>query len=127
MTIMNVFVFGNPDLEFDALPLRLLPRLREIFPTCEFACLDPNEDWDVPDHMVIIDTVINISEPKIFFDLSAFVSAPRISCHDFDAYANLLLLKKLGKLDQTTILGLPPTFAESDALTWTVQELKGIL
>jgi hypothetical protein len=109
---MTVYVFGNPDLAMDALPLRLIPALQREFPTFSFVTLDPNEDWDVPSHMLILDTVVGISAVTVFTDLSAFVQAPRLTCHDFDAYANLLLMKKLGKIDGVTIVGVPAGASE---------------
>ncbi len=120
---MQVFVFGNPDLPADSLPLRLVPSLAAAFPQIEFATLDPNEDWDVPSHMHIIDTVAGLSEPAVFTDLGAFVAAPRLTCHDFDAYANLLLLKKLGKLTAVTIYGLPPEYDQNHAFVWLRERL----
>ncbi len=108
----SVFIFGNPDLPEDSLPLRLLPALRAAFPDVAFEVLDPNEEWEVPRHVVIIDTVVNLAEVAVFHDLSAFIAAPRVTCHDFDAYANLLLLKKLGKIEEVTIIGVPPTATE---------------
>lgn len=110
---MRVFVFGNQDLAMDSLPLRLIPALQKEFPDVSFVTLDPNEDWDVPAHMIIIDTVVGITEVTIFHDLSIFTKAPRVSCHDFDAYANLLLLKKLGKIEGVTIVGVPAGANES--------------
>jgi hypothetical protein len=104
---MTIFVFGNPDLEMDALPVRLIPALQKEFSDIAFVTLDPNEDWDVPKHMVIIDTVVGIETVMVFHDLSVFSKAPRMTCHDFDAYANLLLLKKIGKITGVTIIGVP--------------------
>ena len=112
----RVFVFGNPDIAMDALPLKILPALRTQFPTLTFETLDPNEEWDVSKHMLIIDTIVNTKTPTIVRDLDAFMAAPRMSCHDFDAYANLMLMKKLGKIQNVTILGLPPTLATQEAL-----------
>ncbi|MBP9749733.1 MAG: hypothetical protein KBD21_03305 [Candidatus Pacebacteria bacterium] len=113
----HVFIFGNPDLVMDSLPVRLLPRLRETFPDISFETLDPNEEWDVPAHMLIIDTVVNISELTVFRDLGVFMAAPRMTCHDFDAYANLMLMKKLGKVTDATIIGLPPDMHEDGAFS----------
>lgn len=124
---MRVFVFGNPDIEIDSLPVRLLPRLKEQFPEWEFVMLDPNEDWNVPKHMVIVDTVVNIDEPRVFVGLEQFMRAPRLTCHDFDAYANLQLLKKLGHIDDTTILGLPPSYNPDAAQQWLIHELSKLL
>jgi len=105
---MQVFVFGNPDIEVDSLPIRLLPSLRETFHDTEFMTLDPNEDWDVPEDMIVIDTVVNTEKVAVFEDLKAFMAAPRLTCHDFDAYANLMLMMKLGKIRTVRIVGIPP-------------------
>lgn len=120
---MHVFVFGNPDLPFDSLPLRLLPALREALPEVSFEVLDPNEEWDVPEHILIIDTVINLIEPQVILGLDAFMSAPRMTCHDFDAYANLMFMKKLGKIDDVTVLSLPPQYDEKDCVSWLVEQI----
>jgi hypothetical protein len=114
----RVFLFGNPELPFDSLPLRILPQLRLHLPTISFELLDPNEEWDIPSHMHIVDTVVNLREPAVIHGLDAFLSAPRMTCHDFDAYANLLFLKKLGKLTTITVFGVPPHAEEDAVLTW---------
>ncbi len=117
-TMKRVFVFGNTDLPFDSLPLRILPALRDTLPEVSFEVLDPNEEWDMLRHPLIIDTVENIAEPQVIRGLAAFMAAPRVTCHDFDAYANLMFLKKLGKIDDATILGLPPHRDEREAVAW---------
>jgi hypothetical protein len=109
---MRIFVFGNPDISMDSGPLLLLPSLRTTFPEISFETLDPNEEWEVPHHMHIIDTVVGIDAVTVFQGLDRFMKAPRMTCHDFDAYANLLLLRKLGKIDDVTIIGVPPAVSE---------------
>ena len=123
---MRIFVFGNPDIEMDSLPLKLLPRLRKALPDCSFTNLDPNEDWDVPRHMVIIDTVVGLEEPRVFEGLDHFMKAPHMTCHDFDAYANLQLLKKIGQIDDTTILGLPPGYDTEKAMAWLTTSIPSL-
>lgn len=117
LTHMRIFLFGNPDLQMDALPIRVLPQLQKRFPSIQFEVLDPNEEWDVPKHMVIIDTVLGITSVTIFHSLDMFLQTPRVTCHDFDAYTNLLFLKKLGTIDRTTILGVPPSMNPFEAET----------
>ncbi len=124
MTIKNIYVFGNPDVEIDSLPIKLLPKLREQFPEITFIILDPNEDWDIDKDMVIIDTVVGIEELTVFDNLSHFISAPRVSCHDFDAYSNLMFMKKLGKIDSTTIIGIPPSTLEDAPLNKLYESIK---
>lgn len=120
----RIFVFGNTDLPFDSLPLRILPALRDTLPEVSFEVLDPNEEWDVSRHPLIIDTVANITKPQVIRGLAAFMAAPRMTCHDFDAYANLMFLKKLGKIDDATILGLPPEHDAHEAVAWLALALR---
>ena len=82
---MIVYVFGNPDIPEDSLPLRILPRLRLAFPDISFEIKDPNEEWDVPETLTIIDTAAGIDAVRVFTDLESFSNAPRVSLHDFDA------------------------------------------
>lgn len=127
----RVFVFGNPDLPIDSLPLQLIPVLKESFPDISFETLDPNEEWDVPKHMLIIDTVVNLKQMCVFTDLKVFMAAPRMTCHDFDAYANIMLMKKIGKIADVTILGIPPgplastNVDELVSLLWKELEKEG--
>lgn len=119
-----VYVFGNPDIKEDSLPLKILPRLQKEFPDISFQVLDPNEEWDVPENLMMIDTVVGIDKITIFDDLDQFSLAPRVSLHDFDAYANLRLLKKLGKLKKITIIGVPPNITINEATRETLTILR---
>ena len=112
----TVFVFGNPDLEMDALPPRILPLLGRRFPDIHFQVKDPNEDWNIPAEFVIIDTVVGIDRLTIFEGLDDFVASANVSVHDFDAYANLRFLQKLGKLKHVRIIGLPVGMDEHAAV-----------
>lgn len=112
----TIYVFGNTNLEIDSLPIRLAPKLRKTFPNITFTILDPNEEWVVPKRMIIIDTVVGITEPTVFEDLDIFMKTPRVTCHDFDAYTNLQFLKKLGKIESVFIIGLPPGISEDSAM-----------
>ena len=127
MPHMRIFVFGNPDISMDSGPLRLLPHLRATFPTVSFETLDPNEEWEVPRNMNIIDTVVGINAVTVFQGLDHFMKAPRMTCHDFDAYANLLLLRKLGKIEDVTIIGVPPTLPEEDTRTLVTKEVGRLI
>ena len=121
---MKIFVFGNPDLKFDSLPVRLIPELKKHFPDSEFIHIDPNEEWEVPEGLTIIDTVLGIKNPMIFNNLLTFKKAPNITMHDFDAYANLRLLQKIGKLKDVKIFGLPPDISEAEGLEFLRKYLK---
>jgi len=114
---MKIFVFGNPELETDSIPLEILPELKKKFPQHEFITTDPNEEWEIPAQMIVLDTAYGIDEIKIFDDLDAFETAPRVTAHDFDALTNLRYLKKLGKLKKIKIIALPAKIKKEDALT----------
>lgn len=113
---MTVYVFGNPNLPADSMPLRILPALRARFPQAQFEVKDPNEEWDVPEELVIIDTVQGVAEVTVFDDLAKFAATPRVTMHDFDALTNLRYLQKLGKLKKIKIIGVPPEIDEQEAL-----------
>jgi Ni,Fe-hydrogenase maturation factor len=120
---MAIFVFGNRDIPQDALPLRILERLKKLFPNIQFKTLDPNEEWEMPEELTIIDTVIGIDRVKIFSDIDQFFNPPRVSLHDFDVTFHLKYLKKLGKLQKIKIIGIPPTISEQKA----IEEISAIL
>jgi hypothetical protein len=112
----TVYIFGNPDLAIDSLPIRLLPQLQKENPDFTFILKDPNEEWDVPEEMLIIDTAINAKKVTIFKDLKSFMTGPRLSMHDFDALSNLLFLEKLGRLKKIKIIAVPPDIDPHTAL-----------
>lgn len=114
--IKQVFVFGNINLDNDSLPLRMIPKLQEKFPDIKFEVRDPNEEWEVPEEFVIIDTVIGIKGVKVFETLDKFLSAPRVSMHDFDFLTNLQYLSKLGKIKKIKIIGMSPDMKENEAI-----------
>ncbi len=126
MKYKNIYIFGNPDLEIDSLPIKLLPALRKQFPQITFTTLDPNEEWEVDKDMLIIDTVVGINEITVFDSLSAFMKVPRMTCHDFDAYSNLMFMQKLKKINSTTIIGLPPSIPVDIALKKLSKVIKSI-
>ncbi len=116
----KILVFGNPDLEMDSLPLRILPKLKKEFPDIDFEVRDPNEelfDGDVYTGVItIVDTVLGIKDIEVFDNLEKFASAPNVSMHDFDALANLRFLQKLGKIDRVEIIGVPPGMNKKEAI-----------
>ena len=119
---MNIYIFGNEDLDYDNLPIRILPELKKTFPQITFELKDPNEEFETNDNLTIIDTVHGIDKVTTFTDLAQFKSAPHISMHDFDLYSKLAFMQKLEKLKQFKIIGLPKYISEENAL----QSLKEI-
>jgi len=120
---MTVYIFGNEDLDFDSIPLKILPELRKEFPHTDYLVKDPNEEWDIPEKLIVIDTVMGINEIKVFDNLDSFSASPSVTMHDFDVLANLRFLKKLGKLSEIKIVGIPPTISEQEAF----ETVKAIL
>ena len=104
----NVYVLGNPLLEEDSLPLRLLPRLKKEFPSIHFIEMDPTENFPEEDPLWIVDTILNAQNVVVWTDVNAIRSSPSYSLHDFDLGMALKLMRKLGKLKRVTIFGVPP-------------------
>lgn len=114
----KILVFGNPFLDFDNLPLRLLPRLREKFPEIQFVEFDTAEDLEKEGpELAIIDAVQGIKKIEILTekDLEKIGNSKTISMHDFDLGLNLKLLKKLGKVKKILIFGIPVGMDEEKA------------
>jgi len=110
---MKVYVFGNQDVPEDSWAFEYLEKLGVDFPEIEFIFIKPNEDLPFVDksQVVIMDAVEGLSEVKLFenADLDKIKLSPRTSVHDFDLGFQLKYLKKIGKLGEITILGIPMT------------------
>jgi Ni,Fe-hydrogenase maturation factor len=108
---MNVYVFGN---EYVAEDKRAIEVARELEGTIEgisFVFVNPNEDAPFVNerHVVILDTVQGIREVALVegVEIATLVLSPRGSVHDFDLAFQLKYLKKLGKLGDVTVIGVP--------------------
>ncbi|MCL5004497.1 MAG: hypothetical protein M1170_00950 [Patescibacteria group bacterium] len=124
---MTIYVFGNPETKNDSLPLKILPELQKKFPEIKFEIKDPNEEWEIPEELTIIDTVLGIEEIKTFEDLKSFSKSSNVSLHDFDAYSNLRYLEKLGRLKKIKIIGIPPTISQEKAIEKITSIITAIL
>lgn len=120
----TAYIFGNPDIASDSIPFRILPGLKESFPYIDFEIKDPNEEWEVPEDLLIIDTTVGINEVTVFHDLDAFAKIPSVSMHDFDALTNLRYMKKLGKLRNIEIIGIPSEISDGEALSGTIKAIE---
>lgn len=125
---MKIFVFGNPLLKEDALPLKILPQLQKKFPQIKFIPCDPNENWTWEEKKVIIlDTVFGIKKVTLFNSLKTFAEARRkITPHDYDLLMDLKFLKKLGKIKKVKIIGLPEKGNLKQLLNQTEKLIKAI-
>lgn len=115
---MEYWIFGNPDLAQDSLPVRLIPKLHAAFPEDTFVTKDPLDEWDnLAEHVYIIDTVVGLETVQAFTTLDQFERAPSVTMHDFDLITQLRFLQKLGKLKKITLYGVPNTLTPDVAFT----------
>ncbi|MEK7078801.1 MAG: hypothetical protein AAB929_01910 [Patescibacteria group bacterium] len=123
---MKIYVFGNPLVKEDSLPLSMLPQLQKQFPDIHFIVVDPNENFPPEGErdLIILDTVKGISEVTLldYSDLAKIEKSP-ISPHDYDLLLHLLLLKKMEKINIVKIIGIPPTSNNKKVLFNDVSEL----
>lgn len=128
LAMKNIYIFGNPLLEEDNLPIKLAPKLRKIFPAINFEVKDPNENlWPENNELYIIDTVIGIDRVKIIKDLDKIQLDKIYSAHDFDLGFNLKLLAKIGELKHANIIGIPNTINIKEALKQSTNVIKSTL
>ncbi len=122
----EIWIFGNSDIPEDSLPLKILPSLKKQCPEFTFVIKDPNEEWELPAKLTIIDTVHGLKEIALFTSLDQFQNTPRFTMHDFDLLTNLRWLDKINKLPPFTIIGLPPNTPTKKATTETFKLLHKI-
>ena len=108
---MNVYVFGN---EYVAEDIRAIDVAQELHNTVEgvsFVFVGPNEEVPFADEprVVILDTIQGIQNVALVEgdEFDGLLLSPRGSVHDFDLTFQLRYLKKLGKLGEVTIIGIP--------------------
>lgn len=105
----TVYYLGNPFVDKDRLPLKIIHSLRKVLPHFDFIHLDPTEEFATTNQeLIIIDIVIGITKVIKFNDLNQWTLSPRTTVHDFDLPVSLGLLQKLGKVKKVTIIGIPP-------------------
>lgn len=124
----KIYIFGNPILDYDNLPIKFIPELKKTFPEIEFIEIDPNENLK-PENgkLVIIDTIAGIEEVIAIKDIDKIdkiESNPNVSMHDFDLGFNLKLLKKIGILKEIVIFGIPQNKEKQAVLEQLVQIIK---
>jgi len=114
---ITIYIFGNPLLAQDNLPIKLLPKLKKQFPKIEFVVMDPNENLKPKNkELIIIDTVAGLKKVIAINDINNIQLDKIYSAHDFDLGYNLKLLQKIGKLKKVIIFGIPAEIEEGVAL-----------
>ncbi len=104
---MKVLVFGNPLVEIDSAALKIANELDGKLDGIEFKRFDTAEDLEKEGkELVILDSVVGLEKPRLV-TIDELEVQKAYSLHDFDLGWNLLLLKKIGKLEKAVIIGVP--------------------
>jgi Ni,Fe-hydrogenase maturation factor len=108
---MRVYVFGNECVAEDKRALEVARELEDSIEGISFVFAKPNEDVPFVNerHVVILDTVEGIQDVVLVEGdkIDGLIISPRGSVHDFDLAFQLRYLKKLNKLGEVTIIGIP--------------------
>jgi Ni,Fe-hydrogenase maturation factor len=108
---MKVYVFGNRDAPEDRRAIEAAEELDGAVDGASFVFVEPNEDAPFAGErrVVILDTVRGIRDVELIEgdEIDALVLSPRGSVHDFDLAFQLRYLKKIGKLGDVIIIGVP--------------------
>ena len=111
----KIYCFGNKDLEEDNIALKLADEFNNdtelTLKGFEFEkATNPdfflNENFENKE-IVIIDAVKGIDNIKIINNLDDLKETKTTTMHDFDLGNTLKLLKKLDKVKEVTIIGIP--------------------
>ena len=125
---MKILVFGNPLVEKDSIPLKLIGKLRKIFPDIEFKEFDPTENLEKEGkELYILDAVEGIEKVMLIKDIDSIKTSKIYSMHDFDLSYMLKLLKKLKYLKKVRIFGVPMKIKEEEALEQLTKLIKTTL
>jgi Ni,Fe-hydrogenase maturation factor len=108
---MRIYVFGNEYVAEDKRAIEVARELEDATEDISFVFVKPNEDVPFVNerHVVILDTVQGIQDVVLVAGdgIDGLTLSPRASVHDFDLAFQLRYLKKLGKLGEVTIIGIP--------------------
>src|SRR5215207_6421636 len=108
---MNIYVFGNEYVAEDKRAIDVARGLEDTLEGVSFVFVEPNEDVPFVNerHVVILDTIQGIQEVAVVEGdrLDDSILSPRGSVHDFDLAFQLRYLKKLNKLGEVNVIGVP--------------------
>src|SRR3954447_26634095 len=108
---MKVYVFGNEGVPKDRRALEAAEKLDHAIEGVSFVFVKLNED--VPfageSDVVILNTVHGIRDVALIEGdkINEMLLSPRGSVHDFDLAFQLRYLRKINKLGNVTLIGLP--------------------
>jgi len=125
--IKKILVFGNPLVEKDSIPLKLLEKLRKEFPDIQFKEFDTVEDLQNEGrNLIILDAVERIDRVKIIKNIEDLATKKICSLHDFDLAYSLKLMKKMNKINNVLIIGIPMKIKIQDAFDQVKSVIKSI-
>ena len=108
---MKVYVFGNEYVAEDKRAIEVARELEDTTEGISFVFVKPNEDVPFVNerHVVILDTVQGIQDVALVEGdrIDGLILSPRGSVHDFDLAFQLKYLRKIGRLGEVTIIGIP--------------------
>jgi Ni,Fe-hydrogenase maturation factor len=106
---MKVYVFGNQDDSKDKIALEIASKIEGE--NIEFIKINPNQDLPFINEkqVIILDTVEGIKDVTLISDkdLDKLILSKSLTVHDFDLGFQLKYLKKLGKIGEIIIIGIP--------------------
>ena len=127
---MKIYVFGNPLVKEDGLPIKILPALKKSFPKIEFIAADPNENFPAKGekNIIILDTVKGLNKPRLlgFGELENIANTP-VSPHDYDLMFHLQILQKLRKIDKIKIIGIPFRYNKNSLVNWLTNVIPDLI
>ena len=123
---MNIYILGTPLVSKDATIISILPQLQECFPHISFKHIDPTEGLPSEDHLIIIDAAEGINSITLLDEsnIDNFTLSPTISVHDFDLAFELKLQKKVGELQDFTIIAIPVGMEKGEAVEGVIKEIE---
>ena len=108
---MKVYVFGNKAVPKDAGAIEVAEGSEGAVDGVSFVFVEPNEDVPFVDEerVVILDAVHAIPEVGLISgdDIDRFAPSSRGSVHDFDLAFQLKYLRKIGRLGEVYVVGIP--------------------
>jgi Ni,Fe-hydrogenase maturation factor len=108
---MKVYVFGNEHVAEDKRAIEIARELEDKVEGISIVFVHPNEDVPFVNEprVVILDTVQGLQNVVLVSvdEIEGLLLSPRGSVHDFDLAFQLRYLKKLGRLGEVAIIGIP--------------------
>ncbi len=125
---MKILIFGNPLIEKDSIPIKLIPLLKNKFPNIQFKEFETEEELkDEGKNLILMDSIQGIKKTMIIENMEQLDSNRIVSMHDFGVSHNLKLLKKIGYIESIKIIGVPQKISIENALKQVKEKIKSIL